>query len=88
MTQITTGNSGLPTFTAVRIAPSLAPKGAASQVFAQAGMKLDFAGRYQFEIPYLASMPEPVFVGEGGAYPVVQGTLVPVICGPAKKSAS
>jgi hypothetical protein len=83
--QIDTTNSGLPALTAVRLLPSLAPGSAASRLFAQAGIKLDFSRKALFSLPHLGTLPEPVFVGEGGAFPVVQGLLAALAVGPTRK---
>jgi hypothetical protein len=85
MTPINTTTSGLPMLSVVRLLPSLAPGSAASRLFAQAGLKLDFTRKYQFFLPHIGTLPEPVFVGENGAFPVVQGLLAGVVVGPTTK---
>jgi len=80
-----TGSSGLPTMTAVRLLPSLAPQSAASRLFALAGLKLDFQGVHQYSIPYSGAMPEPVFVAEGAPAPVKMGDLDAMLIGPTCK---
>ena len=76
---------GLPTFTAVRVLPSLAPSSAAVRLFERAGLKLDFEGVHQYSVPYSGSMPSPFFVAEGVPAPVVMGDLDAMIVGPTAK---
>jgi hypothetical protein len=62
----------------------IAPASAASRLFALC-TRLNFDGVHQFSIPYPATTPPPVFVGEGLAMPVAQGTIQRVIVGPVRK---
>jgi hypothetical protein len=86
-TPIDTTTSGLPLLAPVRIVPSIAPSSAAVKLFGQAGVKLDFAGVDHYSIPFLSSMPEPVWVRPSGAIPVVDAVLDGTIIGPTRKLA-
>jgi hypothetical protein len=82
----TRATSGLPTFTAVAMLPSLAPTSAAVRLFERAGLTLDFAGVHQYRVPFSASgFPEPIFVGEGQPMPVITGDLDAMTVGPTCK---
>ncbi len=70
---------------AVSVLPSIAAPSAAAKLFSQAGVKLDFAGRHTYSLTHMASMPEPVWVGEGGRIPVVDGDFDATVIGPTKK---
>lgn len=81
----TTETSGLPTFTGVRVLPSLAPQSAAVRLFERAGLKLDFQGVHEYRIPYAAEFPAPVFIAEGAPSPVIQANLDALVVGPPAK---
>jgi hypothetical protein len=85
MTSISTTNSGLPMLTGARLLPSLIPKGAGSRVLAQAGLKLDFSQAHQLYLSYLGALPEPIWITESGAFPVVSGTTGGLLVGPTSK---
>ena len=62
----------------------LAPQSAAARLFAEA-LRVELAGTYTVLLPAVSEFPAPVFVSEGGASPVGQGTFSNVTLGPAKK---
>jgi hypothetical protein len=65
----------------------IAPGSAAAQLFARC-MNLDFGGGvFEYKIPYPAAYPVPIFVGEGGAIPVVDGNFGSTTVGPVRKLA-
>jgi hypothetical protein len=81
-----TTTSGLPTFTAVATMPLLAPQSASVRLFERAGLTLDFAGVHAYLVPYSApNFPQPIFVGEGAAMPMVAGDLDGMTVGPTGK---
>jgi hypothetical protein len=63
---------------------ALAPASAAARLFARA-LQLDFAGVYQYTIPYPSAVPVPIFIGEGAPFPMVQATIAKTTVGPTHK---
>ena len=47
--------------------------------------KLDFAGVYQYVIPYPSAVPIPLFIAEGAPHPIVQDTFTTTTVGPTHK---
>jgi Phage capsid family len=63
----------------------VAPGSAAARLF-QRCLQLDFSGGiYEFRIPFVGAHPQPLFVPEGGAAPVVQANFGSATVGPVKK---
>ena len=68
VTPTTTTSSGLPMLTAVRLLPSLTPKGAGSAVLGRAGLKLDFSQKYQFYLTRPGTLPEPPWISRAAHF--------------------
>jgi hypothetical protein len=83
-TSTTSGGGDLLGGLAANFLSGLAPASAASRLFALC-TQLNFDGVHTFSVPYPATTPPPVFVGEGAAMPVAQGTIQRVIVGPVRK---
>jgi hypothetical protein len=63
---------------------AIAPASAAARLFAEC-TQLNFAGVHTFSVPFASTSPAPVFIGEGSAIPVAQGTISRMIIGPVRK---
>jgi hypothetical protein len=65
----------------------LAPQSAAIRLFDIAGLQLDFHSATSYRIPYVATRPAGIFVGEGQPIPVLQPSLNAITLGPPRKIA-
>src|SRR5262245_53410434 len=82
------GRDGFPqaTVTSMDVLSLVAPASAAAQLFARC-MRLDLGSSYAVNVPNAATVPLPVFVGEGGAIPAAQASFAASAIGPARKMA-
>ena len=87
VTPMTVESSGLPVVVAVNILPLIAPKSAATRLFARCRrVSLDGVSRIFFpRIDYDPDVVMPIYIGEGGGVLILTRSVVGTTHGPTKK---